>query len=127
MWRPTASRDLSRRKGNAGTRFRWNFSFVYSLFAQRRGFFMVARSRIHCLVVSVPAWSDRFDSQGVLARNVHARDVLPWADPYVAGLIKKLQDEVREERRFQSLVRHYRPAPGSSPNDSADDGMLYAQ
>jgi hypothetical protein len=34
--------------------------------------------------------------------------VLPWADPYVAQLIEKLQNEVREERRLQSRVRHYR-------------------
>jgi len=34
---------------------------------------------------------------------------MPGADPYVAQLIRKLQDEVREERRLQSLVRHYRP------------------
>lgn len=38
-----------------------------------------------------------------------ARDLLPWADPYVAQLIKNLQDEVRHERRLQSHVRHYRP------------------
>jgi hypothetical protein len=34
---------------------------------------------------------------------------LPGADPYVAQLIRKLQDEVREERRMQSLVRHCQP------------------
>jgi hypothetical protein len=34
-----------------------------------------------------------------------ARDVLPWADPYVAQLIKKLQDEVRFERRLRSVLR----------------------
>ena len=49
---------------------------------------MVAHNRIRCLVVSVPVSSDRLNSSGALAR-----DVLPWADPYVAGLIKKLQDE----------------------------------
>jgi hypothetical protein len=30
---------------------------------------------------------------------------LPWADPYVAQLIKKLQDEVRFERRLRSVLR----------------------
>lgn len=34
---------------------------------------------------------------------------MPGADPYVAQLIRKLQDEVREERRLQSRVRHYQP------------------
>lgn len=108
---------------------------------------MVARNRIRCLVVAVPASSDRFASN---TRGALARDVLPWADPYVAGLIKKLQDEVRQERRFQSLVRHYRPmvvdptddatAPGyaggftsrgamlaDSMDDTSEDDMLFAQ
>ena len=79
---------------------------------------MVARTRIRCMVVSVPTTSDRISSRGALSR-----EVLPWADPYVAGLIKKLQDEVRRERRFQSLVRQIRPEMA----DSAGDGMLSVQ
>jgi hypothetical protein len=39
-----------------------------------------------------------------------AREVLPWADPYVAQLIKNLQEEVRQERETQARVRHYRGA-----------------
>jgi hypothetical protein len=38
-----------------------------------------------------------------------ARDVLPWADPYVAQLIRKLQEEVRQQRRMELLARPYRP------------------
>jgi hypothetical protein len=64
---------------------------------------MVAFNRIRCKVVSVSGDEDRSLSRGALARNV-----LPWADPYVAQLIEKLQKEVREERRLQSRVRHYR-------------------
>jgi len=79
---------------------------------------MVARTQIRCMVVSVPTASDRITSRGALSR-----EVLPWADPYVAGLIKKLQDEVRRERRFQSLVRQIRPESVAS----AGDGMLYVQ
>jgi hypothetical protein len=59
---------------------------------------MVAFNRIRCQVVSVG--SDPHVSRGALAR-----DVLPWADPYVAQLIKKLQDEVRFERRLRSVLR----------------------
>ena len=59
---------------------------------------MVALNRIRCQVVSVG--SDAYVSRGALAR-----DVLPWADPYVAQLIKKLQDEVRFERRLRSVLR----------------------
>jgi hypothetical protein len=64
---------------------------------------MVAFNRIRCTVVAV---SDL--ENGRLSSGALARDVLPWADPYVAQLIKKLQDEVRTERRAQSCVRHYR-------------------
>ncbi len=111
---------------------------------------MVARnfnhSRIRCLVVSVPSESARLAGP---SRGALARDVLPWADPYVAGLIKKLQDEVRQERRQQSPVRHYRPAvveetdktaPGyyghltslgevlaDSLDDTSEEDMLFAQ
>ena len=66
---------------------------------------MVARNRIRCTVVAVSVSGDRWTSRGALAR-----DIMPGADPYVAQLIQKLQDEVREERRLQSLVRHYRPS-----------------
>lgn len=66
---------------------------------------MVARNRIHCSVVAVSDPSD-----GWLSRGAVVRDILPWADPYVAQLIKNLQDEVRQERRMHSFVRHYRPA-----------------
>jgi hypothetical protein len=64
---------------------------------------MVARNRIHCSVVAVPVRMDGSMSSGALAR-----DVLPWADPYVAQLIRKLQDEVRQERRTQVMVQRYR-------------------
>ena len=61
---------------------------------------MVARNRIRCTVVATGASTEPYVSRGALAR-----DVLPWADPYVAQLIKKLQDEVRFERRLRSVVR----------------------
>jgi hypothetical protein len=66
---------------------------------------MVAQNRIHCSVVAVRLGADCGTARGALAK-----DVLPWADPYVAQLIRKLQDEVRQERQMRSLVRHYRPA-----------------
>jgi hypothetical protein len=62
---------------------------------------MVARNSIRCTVVAVPVSSDRCLSRGGIAQ-----DLLPWADPYVAQLIKNLQDEVRQERRMRSLVSH---------------------
>jgi hypothetical protein len=70
---------------------------------------MVAFNQIRCTVIAVPVSEDCFSSRGAMAR-----EVLPWADPYVAQLIKNLQDEVRQEREMQArenqaLVRHYRP------------------
>lgn len=64
--------------------------------------------KIKCLVVEVSA-----SQRGLSAETSHdsslppaienrlrpsARDLLPWADPYIASLIRKLQDEVRAER-----------------------------
>lgn len=68
---------------------------------------MVAFNRIRCTVLAVSQ-----NDNACLSRGALAREVLPWADPYVAQLIEKLQNEVREERRLQSRVRHYR-ASGS--------------
>jgi hypothetical protein len=64
---------------------------------------MVAFNRIRCTVVAVDGSEDCWTSRGAMAR-----EVLPWADPYVAQLIKNLQEEVRQERELQSRVRHYR-------------------
>ena len=74
---------------------------------------MIARNRIRCRVVAVSVGDDRLESRGVLGR-----DVVPWADPYVAGLIKKLQDEVRRERRVKALMRRCSEMAGDA---SADD------
>jgi hypothetical protein len=57
---------------------------------------MVARNSLRCTVVAVPVSLDRCRSRGAIAQ-----DLLPWADPYVAQLIKNLQDEVRQERRVR--------------------------
>jgi hypothetical protein len=66
---------------------------------------MVAfNNHIRCKVVVVPMTEDL-----CLSRGAVAREILPWADPYVAQLIKNLQEEVRQEREAQVLVRRYRP------------------
>ena len=54
---------------------------------------MVA-SRIHCIVVEIPVGSEAIENR----MRMPARDLLPDADPYIAALIRKLQDEVRQER-----------------------------
>jgi hypothetical protein len=70
-------------------------------------FTMVAFNRVRCTVIAV----SQLDN-ACLSRGAVAREVLPWADPYIAQLIKNLQDEVREERKLQARIRHYR-ASGS--------------
>lgn len=80
---------------------------------------VVNRKRIHCVVVAVPAEADVWSSRGALAH-----DLVPGADPYVAQLIKRLQDEVRRERCAQARVRRVKRAPinrlAASKSASAD-------
>jgi hypothetical protein len=64
---------------------------------------MVAFNKIRCTVVSVSELRKSGMSTGAIVR-----DVLPWADPYVAQLIQKLQDEVRMEREQEAGVPHNR-------------------
>jgi hypothetical protein len=47
---------------------------------------------IHCTVVEVPAMSDPFfpDSGGF-------RDLVPWADPYIAALLERLRRAAADE------------------------------
>src|SRR5262245_41072606 len=61
---------------------------------------MVAFNRVRCTVLAVSELQKSGMSRGAIVR-----DVLPWADPYVAQLIKKLQDEARAERRVESKSR----------------------
>ena len=69
---------------------------------------MVAFNRIRCTVVSVP-------ENGGMTRGALARDVLPWADPYVAQLIKKLLDAGVELRRIRKAV-DYLKERGDAPH-----------
>ena len=60
---------------------------------------MVAPRTIRCLVIEVPA------ELAAMSPRARARfrpsQLVPWADPYIASLVHKLQDEVRHERRSQ--------------------------
>jgi hypothetical protein len=61
---------------------------------------MIDTEGIRCTVVALCVSSDN----DISPRGI-ARDLLPWADPYIALLIKNLQNEVRQERRIQALMR----------------------
>ena len=58
----------------------------------------INRKRIHCVVIAVPVEADLLAERGALAH-----ELVPGADPYVAQLIQRLQDEVRSERRREQL------------------------
>ena len=73
--------------------------------------------KIFCTVVRIPAVeegalsaSDRFSTR--------PSDLLPWADPYIARLVHRLQDEVRSERRVESVV--YSELDPPSPATESD-------
>lgn len=96
---------------------------VTNLIAQRQGgLIMVASNRIRCTVVAVPVSSEEGLSRGDIAR-----DILPWADPYVAQLIKNLQDEVRSERRMKTLARRYSLLGGDGAAASASGRISAAR
>jgi hypothetical protein len=56
----------------------------------------IKQRRVRCIVVRVPAEADLFAERGALAHEIS-----PDADPYVARLIRNLQDEVRHERQVE--------------------------
>jgi hypothetical protein len=62
----------------------------------------INRKRIHCVVIAVPVEDELLAERGALAH-----DLVPGADPYVAQLIQRLQDEVREERRREQFQARF--------------------
>jgi hypothetical protein len=76
----------------------------------------VART-IHCTVIEVPAMTnpkpfERHSADGF-------RDLVPWADPYIAALVEKLRnaDDFPEEADRSDVVDELPPPFG---NDQAD-------
>ncbi len=53
---------------------------------------MYAPRQIRCVVIEVPA-----ESKSSSRSRIRPSQLLPWSDPYIAGLVTKLQDEVRSE------------------------------
>ena len=60
---------------------------------------------IHCTVVEVPAMSDPF-----LPRDGGFRDLVPWADPYIAALMENLRRAASEQQR-EADARNELPPP----------------
>jgi hypothetical protein len=68
------------------------------------------KKRIRCVVLAVPVDAEAWTSRGAM---VH--ELVPDADPYIAGLIKRLQEEVRTERRAEELERRERLMAAIAP------------
>ena len=62
---------------------------------------MNAPRRIRTVVVEVAADNDWLANGGSRPR-FKPSDLLPWSDPYIAGLVRKLQDEVRDSSRVNA-------------------------
>ena len=83
-------------------------------------------ARIRCHVLEVPAHDD-----WLCRRGGDVRELLPWADPYIAGLMKHLDNRYprgeRESCRFSELSDPYQVSaesdlPGVSDDHWEDDG-----
>jgi hypothetical protein len=76
----------------------------------------VART-IHCTVIEVPAMMNpkRFERQPAADGF---RDLVPWADPYIAALIDKLRnaDDFSEEADGSEAVDELPPPIGDDPD-----------
>jgi len=95
--------------------------------------------KIRCHIITVAADGESANARDESPRGARFRpsDLVPWADPYIAGLIHKLQDEVRREGRPAPAVKQglgapvadlewpwedrgedYQPLPGDSSRDT---------
>lgn len=62
-------------------------------------------ARIHCQVIEMPETPDDW-SDGETAERAWPRDLLPWADPYIALLMLKLERGYEMEECDADLLAH---------------------
>ena len=62
---------------------------------------MVAQNttRVHCIVLEIPATR----TAGMSATRLQ-RELLPWADPYIAGLVERVKSEILAERALKAAA-----------------------
>lgn len=81
--------------------------------------------RIRAVVVSVPVNTDWLNqdrmSQGTEEASPRFKpsDLVPWSDPYIAGLVRNLQSEVR--RDFSSSIENEAEMPWNEPFEYESD------
>ena len=73
-------------------------------------------ARIRCQVLEVPA-----DDGWLARRGCGPRELLPWADPYIAGLMRRLQDRFDTSDELNSSDP-FAPESGASSTAVFDDG-----
>lgn len=85
---------------------------------------MAPTRKIRCVAVVVSvedSFMDHDTNHTSPAPRFRPSDLVPWADPQIAGLVQKLQNEVRDERR---QAKQPTPAPQSDADRlRADLGM----
>ncbi len=64
---------------------------------------MVAELTNDCATVDMPAETTRMNNAD--RARFRPSDLVPWADPYIASLVHKLQREVRQEQTAQAVAR----------------------
>ena len=78
---------------------------------------MVA-ANLHFQLVEVPVSRGRHDS------NARPKDLLPWADPYIAGLVHKLKAEIMAERSAR-VERFRQMALSDRMNAEIEEALFY--
>ncbi len=79
---------------------------------------MLAR-KIRCFVVRIP------EEDSAVPPHAAWREALPWADPYILGLIRKLQEEVRQERAARWMSARDADEAADHPNWEVElDGLM---
>jgi hypothetical protein len=60
------------------------------------------KTKFRCYVIAIPAPEDS-------TRDLRPKpsELVPWADPYIASLVRKLQDEVRADREARWAHRSF--------------------
>jgi hypothetical protein len=64
------------------------------------------RTHVRCQVLEVPV-----HDHWVRTADDWPRDLLPWADPYIAQLIRRLEEQYDEDARFDPFLADDAPFP----------------
>lgn len=74
---------------------------------------MNRQPQIRCTVLAVSVETEGMPSK--TQPRFRPSDLLPWADPYIASLVHKLQNEVRQERQAARLQDRLRDIVNDQP------------